>query len=587
MSKLTYRAEKQREPVIDEKNRTVELSFSSDAEIDMGYRQQKLVHSEKAIDLSRLNDRAPLLVGHNPDDQVGVIERAWTDGKVGRALVRFGKGVRASEIFQDVKDNIRSLVSVGYNVVKSRIQDRGNDQPELEVVDSWTPMEISIVAVPADQSIGVGRDIQVEKKDTSKPKEKKMEETETPKTENRSGDSVNIEILKDAYESKLEAALQKQAREYDKKINELEARSKISAPVTDSRAQDYVKAGFSIARALRGRLKTNTWDGVEKEISDEIRSKGGNYEDDNSLIVPFGRNVTTATGGSPYGGYIQDVSVQQPVDALREETFFDRIGATYLTGLTTSVKLPTIATPATVVKNTEGGTLSGNTDTVFGQESLDPHIVQGKVPVSKALLATGVVGADDAINRDLYAQLANKMEYYAIMGSGSSGEPQGLKTLSGATTSVASGTNGTAYTYLNVVKMTQDSSAANARLMQSKFLTSNAGFGKLRRTEISSNTAKFAAELEGGMPYIAGHDTILSNNVTQADTKGSGTDLTHIYFGDWRYAVIGMFGGGIELLADPYTSADNNLVNLHATAHYDIGWTQPAAFSRLLDFITT
>ena len=104
--------------------------------------------------------RAPLLVGHSLDDQVGVVERVELDEDERRlrAVVRFGKSQRASEMFDDVRDGIRTNISVGYRI-DGRIEREGDADDIVRV--KTTPMEISIVSVPADQSnlVGVGRSV--------------------------------------------------------------------------------------------------------------------------------------------------------------------------------------------------------------------------------------------------------------------------------------------------------------------------------------------------------------------------------------------------------------------------------------------
>jgi Caudovirus prohead protease. len=102
---------------IDEESRTVELAFSSEAPVERAFGLEILDHSESSIRFGRIADGGAVLVGHNPDDHVGVVESvAVGDDKVARATVRFGRSGRASEVFQDVVDGIRSKVSVGYVV---------------------------------------------------------------------------------------------------------------------------------------------------------------------------------------------------------------------------------------------------------------------------------------------------------------------------------------------------------------------------------------------------------------------------------------------------------------------------------------
>ena len=141
----------------DPSSRTVELSFSSEEPVQRWFGTEILDHSRDAVDLSRLNTRGPLLMDHDTRDQIGVVEKARLDGKRGIATVRFGNSQRAQEIFQDVQDGIRSLVSVGYRINKMQREAVEGDSETMRAT-SWTPMEISIVSVPADPTVGIGRD---------------------------------------------------------------------------------------------------------------------------------------------------------------------------------------------------------------------------------------------------------------------------------------------------------------------------------------------------------------------------------------------------------------------------------------------
>ena len=145
---------------IDEGKRTVELAFSSTTPVRRWFGDEVLSHDADAVVLDRLLDGGAVLVGHDWNDQVGVVESARIDGDgVGRAVVRFGNSARASEIFQDIVDGIRRHVSVGYRVVKIEEEDR-EGQPNLITVTRWEPFEISIVPVPADPTVGVGRSME-------------------------------------------------------------------------------------------------------------------------------------------------------------------------------------------------------------------------------------------------------------------------------------------------------------------------------------------------------------------------------------------------------------------------------------------
>jgi HK97 family phage prohead protease len=142
---------------IDKAARTVALSFSSEAPVERWFGSEILDHTPSAVRLGRLNNGGALLMDHDRSDQIGVVESATIGkDKKGRAVVRFGKSARAEEIFQDVLDGIRRLVSVGYRIHKTETKQEGGGVESVRVTD-WEPFEISIVSIPADDSVGVGR----------------------------------------------------------------------------------------------------------------------------------------------------------------------------------------------------------------------------------------------------------------------------------------------------------------------------------------------------------------------------------------------------------------------------------------------
>jgi hypothetical protein len=146
-----------REGSVNDEARTAELSFSSDAPYQRWFGYEILDHKGASVRLERLNGGAALLMDHNSRDMVGVVEKAWIKGAKGHAIVRFGKSARAEEIWQDVKDGIRKLVSVGYRIHELVLEKEQNGEATYRATD-WEPYEISLVAIPADTSVGVGRE---------------------------------------------------------------------------------------------------------------------------------------------------------------------------------------------------------------------------------------------------------------------------------------------------------------------------------------------------------------------------------------------------------------------------------------------
>jgi HK97 family phage major capsid protein len=178
--------------LINEEARTVELSFSSEEPIERFFGVEILDHGKKSIRMDRLNKGAPLLVNHDSDKQVGVLEKAWIGkDKKGRALVRFSKGPEGSQIFTDVVDGIRRNVSVGYLIHRMVLEEENKDQATYRAVD-WEPLEISLASIPADMSVGVGRTFETEHEMIIESKQKEKKAMPEEKVEEK----VDVEKLK-------------------------------------------------------------------------------------------------------------------------------------------------------------------------------------------------------------------------------------------------------------------------------------------------------------------------------------------------------------------------------------------------------
>jgi HK97 family phage major capsid protein/HK97 family phage prohead protease len=161
---------------VNPESRTVELAFASEEPVDRLWGREILDLQPKSIRLNRLKSGGPLLVDHDFRDIVGVIESVRVDADLtGRAVVRFGKSARAEEVYQDVIDGIRQSVSVGY-VIHDAEQTGGKDKTPIVRITDWEPYEISMVSVPADATVGVGRSAEGAKENPIQPEEQRMSE---------------------------------------------------------------------------------------------------------------------------------------------------------------------------------------------------------------------------------------------------------------------------------------------------------------------------------------------------------------------------------------------------------------------------
>lgn len=158
---------------LDREQRLVEVSFSSDAPYKRydfwngKYYEEVLSHEKGAIDLKRLTDVGVVLVNHDSRTlPVGVVESAWIeDTSRGKAILRFDDDEAGEAVFQKVQKGIMRGVSVGYAVHEWELKKGDDGALDRETAVKWEPLEISIVSVPADATVGVGRAVDLDEPD--------------------------------------------------------------------------------------------------------------------------------------------------------------------------------------------------------------------------------------------------------------------------------------------------------------------------------------------------------------------------------------------------------------------------------------
>jgi hypothetical protein len=138
--------------VPDLESRTFTIPVSSEAPVDRWWGTEILDHTDTAINMDRLRDGAPVLLDHDPTKQIGVVEGARVYQQRLEATIRFSRSALGEEVMQDVIDGIRRNVSIGY-----RIDDLTEISKDTYRATRWSPLEVTVTSVPADNSVGFGR----------------------------------------------------------------------------------------------------------------------------------------------------------------------------------------------------------------------------------------------------------------------------------------------------------------------------------------------------------------------------------------------------------------------------------------------
>lgn len=141
------------------------MSFSSEEAYDRWFGPEILDHSDGCIDLTRLNEIGCVLFNHDRNKVIGKIVRAWVEGNRGNAEIMFDNDAESEVICQKVRNGTLKGVSVGYmvdnweEVGPGKQSEDGRFTGPCSIARKWAPYEVSIVSVPADPTVGVGRDL--------------------------------------------------------------------------------------------------------------------------------------------------------------------------------------------------------------------------------------------------------------------------------------------------------------------------------------------------------------------------------------------------------------------------------------------
>lgn len=172
---------------VDAEKRTADFAFASNKPIEHWFGFLILDTKKESVILDRVTSGVcPHLVNHNIDDQVGVVVKDSVKlGDLVRGTVKFSQSERGKEIFQDVIDEIRLGVSVGFLIHKMILESEQDGIPTYRAI-LWEVLETTSASIQADLSAGFGRSLEetyqnfyITKNETT---EKRMEEDELENT---------------------------------------------------------------------------------------------------------------------------------------------------------------------------------------------------------------------------------------------------------------------------------------------------------------------------------------------------------------------------------------------------------------------
>ena len=579
-------------------DRVMWISVSSEMPVDRHFGTEILVHDKKSIDLKFLSGgTAPLLLDHDPRKQIGVVEETQLDvaGRRLRAKVRFGKGSEASEVYDDVMDKIRQNVSIGYMINKTE----SDEKTEVVRVIGWSPMEVSIVSIPADSSVGVHRTQEPQ----IKPKEHRMSEDK----------AIDVDaVVRDAVEkaqATMQATLDK--RDIDAEARLSQSRIETSAMMAlgarhnlTAKAEEFAAAGkplsefrgyvldnlpkgeplerggigmttkevdsFSIMRLMRAKVGG---DRERKEASFELSVCNAaaesmpSKEDRGGFRIPTDVMDTWGKRDLSAGTDTQLVGTEHRagsfIDALRNKMSVMQAGATILGGLHGNVDIPGKNAVSTMTWVSSEGGASTESEPTFRTVSLTPNDASVFTDMTRRMRQQSSPDIEALVRADIVMAIALGLDLAALEGSGSSGQPQGVLNVSGIGKPTAfAGVNPT---FAEAVLMETTLANANALSGNLAYIGRTNMYGALKTTVKDAGSGQFVVEPGG---TVNGYNYIQSNQ---------GTD-GNLYFGNWSDVLIGMWGG-LDLVMDESALATSNGLRMYVWQTVDVAVRHAASFA--------
>jgi len=610
-----------------EDKRSFAISFSSEEPVerfiagDIGL--EVLSHDKGHVDLEWLaSGRAPLLLDHNPGAQIGVIEKAEIGAdRKGRAVIRFGKTGIADQVFNDVVDGIRSNISVGYRIHNIEHEEAENT-PDIFRVTQWSPLEVSVVAIPADQSVGVGRSeadkeaIFIKTKiigdSTMDPKQENAANTANqtraadPATQvytapthsqadiERGKDDVrkaerkrvgeitemaNMHNMTDEAKRFIESG--QSANEFGRHIADSLYKKQETTTVkaykegaeiglTDKEARD-----FSFMRAIRA-AASNDWSQApfEKEVSDaaavQLRRKPTSFfvpldvlraPMPNSGRRDLQKSVQTA------GGYLVPTELMAGsfIELLRNKMVVRQLGARVLSGLEGDVQIPKLAGGATAYWVGEKGA-PDESEQQFAQVSLTPKTVGARTDLTRKLIMQSSPDVEGLVREDLAMVIALELDRVAINGSGVAPEPEGILQSTGIGSVTITGTAD----WANVVDLETEVATDNADVGALAYLCNAKMRGDLKKTPKEAGEAMYIWQdgSEPGFGLVNGYRAAASNQVP--DNK--------LIFGNFNDQIIGEWGI-LDVMVNPFALADSGGIRIRLLQDVDAAIRHAESFA--------
>ena len=534
-----------------------EAVISTEFPVYRGDYDEVLIHSPETIDDSRFP--LPLLINHNPERQIGVVEDIKLEGKKLVGKVRFTNDELGKMYESDVIDKVRNNLSIGYEVMKSAIRNG------IKEVSEFLIHEVSIVPIPADPNATFRstqfnnfftRNMNMEEQKLSRSETKKLREEiveiRSLGSRHQLSDMADDFIANGNTLEQFRSAL----------LEQISNTEPLDTPDVASYVRNIKQPEYSVVRAIEG-IEDVSKRGYEWEVSKDLE-RSMPKSNPNSVILDL-RTMTSGTAGQDTIQTTVDSSIQ---DFIQAKSVMANVNAQRFNGLVGDLQIPIgSSTSGATVIATDGSTQAAETTPTLTSKTLSPTRIADVIPLSYGLLQQSSPDVESYIRRLIGNTFANTFDDQIIGGSGTGGNVEGILNTTGINV-VSNG--GTEVTFANWVSAISELGADNIDLSNLRIICNPANIDNLVTAVKYSSTASpildMKAEDGGKIGEVLGYPVYATTKIA-ADNYLIG-DFSQLAIANW---------GGLEIAKNDFYDDRRFISSINAIMSFDAKVLQATA----------
>ena len=523
--------------------------------------EEILVMHPKSIELH--TKEVPLLENHDMNKQIGIVENIRLVGKKLMGQIRFANDSYSQMLKEDVDDNIRQNLSIGYRILDYVYEGA------KKMVTKFSIHEVSLVPIPADQNAGIGRsmsnadyfvrnvNLQGKKMEEKLSRNQKKNLREEISEIRALAKRHNMDDLgDDAIDSGM--SLNEFRKLILKEIDNSEPLSTGKAPMINLRSSDET---YSISNAIRGCINPKE-KGIEHEISQDYQ-RNQELKNEHGVIVPTEAVLgqRTMTVGNLAGNVSSISDASKLIPFVQRTGVYSSMGLTEFAGFNSDVKVPR----GTSAVTSSFLSLDGSADITEGTPTMDsvsfsPTSLGCFTEVSHKLLLQSSVDMDNYLRNLMSESIANKLDLAVIHGSGSSGQPTGMLNATGINTETYS----SAIAYADLANALSTLANDSIPLSSLVWVVNPAEYGSLQVKDKGTDTGAYLLETENNpndinqVGNMLGYPCYVSEHVPAGE----------VLLARPQHSALAFFGG-LELDVNPYQDFQKGVVGIRAIQDFD------------------